>query len=111
MNWIPLQNEKQLNEIVANSNTIPQVIFKHSTRCSLSSIAKNRLERNEAPKGVNFYFLDLIRHRNISNKIASLFGVIHESPQVLVINNGKCIYNESHSGIVFDEVEAVTMQK
>ncbi len=111
MNWIPLQDEKQLNEIVANSNIIPQVIFKHSTRCAVSSMAKNRLDRKEAPAGVNFYLLDLIRHRNISNKIASDFGVIHESPQVLVINNGKCIYNESHSGIMFDEIEAATMQK
>ncbi|HSN08186.1 MAG TPA: bacillithiol system redox-active protein YtxJ [Hanamia sp.] len=111
MNWIPLQDEKQLDEIVANSNTIPQVIFKHSTRCAVSSMAKNRLDRMEAPEGVNFYILDLIRHRNISNKIASDFGVSHQSPQVLVINNGECIYNESHSGIIFDEIEAATMQK
>ncbi len=83
MNWIPLQDEKQLEEIVAKSNIIPQVIFKHSTRCAVSSMAKNRLDRKEAPAGVNFYLLDLIRHRNISNKIASDFGVIHQSPQVL----------------------------
>lgn len=111
MNWIPLQDEKQLNEIVAKSNIIPQVIFKHSTRCAVSSMAKNRLDRNEAPAGVNFYLLDLIRHRNISNKIASDFGVIHQSPQVLVIHNGECIFDESHSGILFDEIEAATMQK
>ena len=111
MNWIYLQDEKQLDEIVANSNIIPQVIFKHSTRCATSSMAKNRLERNEAPAGVNFYFLDLIKHRNLSNKIASEFGIRHESPQVLVINNGKCIYNESHSGIMFDEIESAAMQK
>jgi bacillithiol system protein YtxJ len=111
MNWIPLQDEKQLEEIVVNSNTIPQVIFKHSTRCAVSSMAKNRLDRNEAPDGVNFYLLDLIRYRNISNKIASEFGVIHQSPQVLVINNGECVYDESHSGILFDEIEAATTQK
>lgn len=109
MNWISLQDEKQLDEIIANSNTIPQVIFKHSTRCATSSMAKNRLDRNEAPAGVNFYFLDLIKHRNLSNKIASEFGVRHESPQVLVINNGQCIYSESHSGIVFDEIEAAAL--
>lgn len=111
MNWIPLQDEKQLEEIVANSNSIPQVIFKHSTRCAVSSMAKNRLDRKEAPEGVNFYLLDLIRHRNISNRIASEFGVSHQSPQVLVIDNGKCIYNESHSEIIFDEIEAAAMQK
>jgi bacillithiol system protein YtxJ len=105
MNWIPLQEEKQLNEIVSDSKTIPQVIFKHSTRCSISSMAKNRLDRQEAPAGVNFYLLDLIRYRNLSNQIASEFGIRHQSPQVLVINNGQCVYNESHSGIVFDEIE------
>lgn len=110
MNWIPLSNECQLDEIVTNSKTIPQVIFKHSTRCSISSMAKNRLDRKEAPDGINFYLLDLIRYRNISNKIAQDFAVTHQSPQVLVIENGKCVYNESHSGISFDEIEAVTMQ-
>jgi len=111
MNWIPLQDEMQLEEIVADSNAVPQVIFKHSTRCAVSSMAKNRLERREAPNGINFYLLDLIRHRNLSNRIASDFGVSHQSPQVLVINNGKCIYNESHSGIIFEEIEAATVQK
>lgn len=111
MNWIPLQDEKQLNEIVAASNNIPQVIFKHSTRCGISSMAKSRLDKKNAPEGINFYLLDLIRFRNLSNKIASVFGISHQSPQVLVINNGKCIYNESHSGISFDEIEAATMQQ
>jgi bacillithiol system protein YtxJ len=111
MNWISLQDERQLDEIVAASITIPQVIFKHSTRCGISSMAKNRLDKNDAPAGINFYLLDLIKHRNISNKIASEFRVFHQSPQVLVINNGKCVYDESHSGIVFDEIEAVTKQK
>lgn len=111
MNWIPLQDEMQLEEIVADSNAVPQVIFKHSTRCAVSSMAKNRLERREAPNGINFYLLDLIRHRNISNRIASDFGVSHQSPQVLVINNGICIYNESHSGIIYEEIEAATVQK
>ncbi|HEU5052245.1 MAG TPA: bacillithiol system redox-active protein YtxJ [Hanamia sp.] len=111
MNWIPLQDEKQLDEIVAQSNTTPQVIFKHSTRCSVSSMAKNRLEREEAPNGIPFYLLDLIRYRNISNRIASDFGVRHQSPQVLVIDKGKCTYDESHSGIIFDEIETAALQK
>ncbi|HET7118958.1 MAG TPA: bacillithiol system redox-active protein YtxJ [Hanamia sp.] len=111
MNWIPLEDEKQLDEIISNSNKIPQVIFKHSTRCSVSSMAKNRLDKNNAPNGINFYFLDLIKHRNLSNKIADYFEVRHQSPQVLVIINGKCVYNESHSGITFDEIEDAIMQE
>ena len=111
MNWIPLEDEKQLDEIISNSNKIPQVIFKHSTRCSVSSMAKNRLDKNNAPNGINFYFLDLIKHRNLSNKIADHFEVRHQSPQVLVIINGKCVYNESHSGITFNEIEDAIMQE
>ncbi|HEY9340038.1 MAG TPA: bacillithiol system redox-active protein YtxJ [Hanamia sp.] len=109
MNWIPLQDELQLEEIIANSSTRPQVIFKHSTRCSVSSMAKNRLDKKNQPEGIDFYFLDLIKHRNISNKIATDFKVTHQSPQILVINNGKCIYDESHSGIMMDEIEAAAM--
>ena len=73
-------------------------------------MAKNRLDKKEAPGGMDFYFLDLIKHRNISNKIASYFHIPHQSPQVLVINNGKCIYDESHSGIMLDEIVASAME-
>ena len=111
MNWIILEKEKQLDEIINDSVTIPQVIFKHSTRCATSAMAKNRLDKNSAPAGINFYFLDLIKHRDLSNKIADYFKVYHQSPQVLVIKNGKCVFNESHSGIVFDEIESAIIQK
>ncbi|CAN5236056.1 bacillithiol system redox-active protein YtxJ [soil metagenome] len=99
MNWIPLENEEQLSALKEKSHNTPQVIFKHSTRCSISSMAKNRLDKSTPAQNAEFYYLDLIRYRNISNAIASDFSVYHESPQVLVIKNGKCIYDESHSGI------------
>ena len=111
MNWINLEDEKQLDELIVKSDTTPQVIFKHSTRCSVSSMAKNRLDKNDAPDGSNFYYLDLIKHRNLSNKISDYFGIRHQSPQILVIINGKSVYNESHSGITFDEIEAALMQE
>jgi bacillithiol system protein YtxJ len=85
MNWIELKSEDQLNQIIEQSKIKPQVIFKHSTRCSISSMAKGRLERSFAPENADFYFLDLIAHRNISNKISSLFNIFHESPQILII--------------------------
>jgi bacillithiol system protein YtxJ len=105
MNWIPLINEDQVEEIKKNSTNKPQVIFKHSSRCGTSSMAQNRLNRHEFPQEIDFYFLDIIHHRNISNKIAKDFEVRHESPQVLVINNGKCVYDESHSGIQMDDIK------
>ncbi|MBC7935085.1 MAG: bacillithiol system redox-active protein YtxJ [Rhizobacter sp.] len=104
MNWNQLNDVAQLEGIKTNSFQQPQVIFKHSTRCSISGMAKSRLERSDVPKGVDFFFLDLIANRNISNKIAEDFFVEHESPQILVIRNGECVYDESHSGISMDEI-------
>lgn len=105
MNWIPLKSEDELLEIIEKSLSKPQVIFKHSTRCSISSMAKSRLERSVVPENTDFYFLDLIAHRNISNKIADEFNVFHESPQLLLIKNGECVYDESHGAINMDSLE------
>lgn len=104
MNWIELKSEDQLNAIIEKSKEKPQVIFKHSTRCSISSMAKGRLERSLPPQNTDFYFLDLISHRAISNKVSDQFNVYHESPQILVIKNGECVYDESHSSISMDEI-------
>ena len=105
MNWIQLTTAAQLDEIKEQSKTKPQLIFKHSTRCATSAVAKNRLERSTPPKNVDFYFLDLIKNRDVSGKIAHEFSVAHESPQVLLIKNGTCVYDESHSGINMDDIE------
>jgi len=105
MNWIVLNNEEQLATIKALSATRAQVIFKHSTRCSISSMAKSRLERSIAPENVDFYYLDLISYRQLSQRIAEEFSVAHESPQVIMIKNETCVYDESHNGIQMDEIE------
>ena len=102
-------SETQLEEIMERSANRPQLIFKHSTRCSTSLLVKNRLERSQPPSGVDFYFLDLIRNRPVSNKVADTFRVHHESPQILLIRDGRCVYDESHMGITMDEItDAVT---
>jgi bacillithiol system protein YtxJ len=108
MNWISLTTEEQLSQIKEKSVTVPQVIFKHSTRCSISSMVLDRLERSSTPESIDFYYLDLIANRNISNKIAEVFNVYHESPQILIIKDGECIYDESHMGIRMDEIVEVT---
>ena len=104
MNWKNLQNENDLAALKERSIEIPQVIFKHSTRCSISSMAKNRLERAAPALNVEFNLLDLIKYRELSQKIADDFSVEHESPQILFIKNGECMYDESHSGISMDEI-------
>lgn len=105
MNWIELTDAAQLDSIKEESKTGAVVIFKHSIRCSISAMAKSRLERTyDATSPVRFYYLDLIRYRDISNKIAEDFHVVHESPQVLLIKNGECVYEESHNGIDMHEI-------
>jgi len=105
MNWISLNDLHQIDEIRELSKTRPQLIFKHSTRCSVSSMAKNRLERSVQPEQADFYFLDLIKFRALSDKVASDFDVYHESPQVILIRNNECVYEESHNGINMDDIE------
>lgn len=104
MNWIELLDIEQIETIRDESYGQAVVIFKHSTRCNISSMAKGRLDRSNAPHNILFYYLDLIKHRDISNKVAEVFQVHHESPQVLLIKNGTCIYNESHGGISMDDI-------
>lgn len=105
MNWIPLRSQEDLEQIINLSNDQPQVIFKHSTRCSISSVAKNRLEKASSPDDAKFYYLDLLSYRPVSNSVAERFAVEHESPQILIIKNGKCVYNESHMGIDMEEIK------
>ncbi|MEI8278958.1 MAG: bacillithiol system redox-active protein YtxJ [Bacteroidota bacterium] len=110
MNWIALTKEEQLEDIKAQSHQQPVIIFKHSTRCSISTMAKSRLEREQAPDNIPFYYLDLLQYRPISNKIAEDFKVHHESPQILLIKNGECVYEESHNGIdMADIMEQTTL--
>jgi bacillithiol system protein YtxJ len=104
MHWIHLNDEEQLKQIITKSQQKPQVIFKHSTRCSISLVALQRLQKADQPSDIDFYFLDLIAHRDISNKVSQVFGVNHESPQVLVIRDGQCIFDESHFGIHMDDI-------
>jgi len=106
MNWNPINSLDQLEQIKTASFNTPQVIFKHSTTCSISRMALDRFERATPPENVDFHYLDLLNYRGISNEIATFFQVHHESPQVILIKNGECIYDESHYGIMMDELKS-----
>jgi bacillithiol system protein YtxJ len=101
-NWIPLIELKQLEEIKLLSETKTVVIFKHSTRCGISSSVLRKFEQATDTKiaTIAFFYLDLIRFRSISNEIADMFKVRHQSPQVLVIKNGNVVAHESHYDII-----------
>lgn len=104
MDRIPLTTLAQLDEVDAASRKGPVLIFKHSTRCNISSGALNRLERAWTPAddaAQTIFHLDLLAHRDISNAIAERYGVEHESPQVLVIRDGKCVHVSAHLGITY----------
>jgi bacillithiol system protein YtxJ len=106
--WIPLEDLGQLNEIILLSDEKPVVIFKHSTRCSISRMALKQFEKEYdlSDNEVTAYFLDLIAFRDISNEIASRFGVVHQSPQLLLIKEGKSVYDVSHSAIDAAELKS-----
>jgi bacillithiol system protein YtxJ len=107
MNWNPLNTPEQLTEIDQASYRQPILIFKHSTRCGISSTALSRLERKwraEDDLRLKPYYLDLLLHRDLSNEVASRYRVVHESPQVLVIKNGACAYSANHLGITYADL-------
>jgi bacillithiol system protein YtxJ len=107
INWVSLTDLGQLNEISQISNEKPVIIFKHSTRCSISRMALKQFENEfDLSDKVTPYFLDLITFRDISNEIASRFEVVHQSPQLLLIIGGKSVYDVSHSSIDADELKS-----
>ncbi|MFZ4542481.1 MAG: bacillithiol system redox-active protein YtxJ [Saprospiraceae bacterium] len=113
MTWNELTSADQISDLIAHSSTVPCLIFKHSTTCSISFMAKSRLEANWdfEPGNPECYYVDVKSMRMISLAIAEKFQVHHESPQVLLIVNGECIYDASHLDITVDEIhEALQTQ-
>jgi bacillithiol system protein YtxJ len=104
INWINLDSEEMLDNAISSSFEQPVIFFKHSTTCSISHMAKMKLE-NKWDLDMPVYYLDLKAHRNISNKIAEDLHVYHESPQLILVVNGECIYDESHLDISVDEIK------
>ncbi|MBX2952071.1 MAG: bacillithiol system redox-active protein YtxJ [Leadbetterella sp.] len=108
MIWQELTDIAQLDTLTEESREVPVGIFKHSTRCSISATALDRLERRwpkaEGTEALKMYYLDLIAHRDISNAIAEKYGVQHESPQFILLKGGTAVYHESHYGISLEDI-------
>ena len=105
--WNMIESEKDLEEAIKKSYTTKIAIFKHSTSCFISKTVLRNFEKEieeSQENGTTFYFLDLLAHRNISNKIAEDFGIRHESPQLIVIENGNEINNASHQDITLSQI-------
>jgi bacillithiol system protein YtxJ len=107
--WHKLESEQQLENAINISFEKTVVFFKHSTRCGTSLHAKHKLETdwNKLKNEIEFYYLDLLEYRHISNKIAHDLNVIHQSPQIIVVKNGKSVYSTSHNAISVADLNKV----
>jgi bacillithiol system protein YtxJ len=113
--WLPLTDATQLAAIAQESHQRPVLIFKHSTTCSISAAAKAKVERQwpdaSLPTTTALYYLDLLRFRPLSGQIASELGVEHQSPQLLLLQDGQVRYHASHMGIRLSEAGAAVVAK
>lgn len=104
--WIELDSIEKFNEAIDSSRDKPVVFFKHSTRCSISSMAMSRLEREwDLDDQVDLYYLDLLRYREISNEIADRLTIEHQSPQLIMVKDGRVVYHASHNIIQVEKVK------
>lgn len=99
--WQSINYDDDIRQAIENSYQNPVAIFKHSTRCFISKTVLQNFEAEiKSYQGdAKFYFLDLLKYRQISNKIAEDFGVTHQSPQLIVIRDGKVVNHASHNSI------------
>ena len=99
--WIMLKSVDQLKKAIEESAEKPVLLFKHSTRCSISSMAMNSFQRGwtGTPEEMDLYYLDLLSYRDISNAMAEETGIVHQSPQVIVVKNKEVVYTATHSSI------------
>lgn len=104
--WVELQSENALREIIQQTFKRPVLIFKHSTRCSISSMALQRISNGlrEIEQFADVYYIDLLAYRGVSQLVSELLKVEHESPQVLLVHMGECVYEESHYAIRNEDV-------
>lgn len=101
MAWLHLNSIEQLQIAIQNSENKPQLFFKHSTRCIISKMALQEFERSGVldHTSADFYLLDLLNYRTISNEIAEQFKVVHQSPQAILVSNNVVVYSETHERI------------
>ena len=105
LSWNHINSIEDLNVAISNSNEQAVLLFKHSTRCSISTMAKSRLEDKwTINTKIQPYYIDLIAYGDVSNEIAERFNVIHQSPQAIIILNESCVGNYSHNEISLESI-------
>jgi len=107
MDWKQLTSASEIDEAKNESSKRPVIIFKNSNRCSISHAALSDFERDletSPALDADFYMLDVVAYRPVSQQVAEVFDVAHQSPQLLIIKNGQCIFHDSHFGINLKDV-------
>ncbi len=106
MNFQLLENQDQLNNAIKLSFDTPVLLIKHSERCGISKMALSRLERDwENQSNITPFVVEVREQRGVSDAISNIFSIVHQSPQILLVEDGKCVYDESHTGISFEAIQ------
>lgn len=95
-----------LSEILEESNKSPVIIFKFSSECGTSERLQKEFEENMDNKKINnpIFLVTVQKQKVLSQKIEEYFGIKHESPQVIMLKNGKVTYHENHFKIKVLEI-------
>jgi len=108
MEWYKITDSGDIDQVVNDSFAQPVLVYKHSPICGLSSNALQKLEKGwnalEAKK-LKPYFVDVVAQRPLSQGIAQRFKIMHQSPQVLLIRDGICVYDIAHFEISVKDLE------
>ena len=99
---------EDLDATLAKSNDAPIFIYKHSTQCPINARAAFRLREYMDKQGgalPRMHMVWVIESRPVSNAIEERLGVKHESPQLLLVKNGKVLWNTSHEDITAENVQ------
>jgi bacillithiol system protein YtxJ len=109
--WIEIESLIQLNEVLQGANEKPILLFKHSTRCSISIMALNRFQKewNIEDDRIVPYFVDLLEHSDVSNAIETMTEVQHQSPQAIVWSKNRALYSASHNGISASKIQSLEL--
>jgi bacillithiol system protein YtxJ len=100
-NFSPVSDASALEQLFERSNAEPVLLFKHSNSCPISARAYRQMQGVKVPVAI----LVVQDDRELSRDVATRTGVRHETPQALVLRNGRAVWAASHFDISADAVE------
>jgi len=95
-----IDDKTALENLLTDSRQKPVIVFKHSNACSISARAYREMEKFEGQVNI----LEVQSAREVSRELANLTGIRHETPQVIVLRDGKAVWNASHFDVTAGDV-------